>query len=279
MKASNKTAKEINNNTAEEDEDEDADKDCTLDEAEEQEEEAEELEELEEERIVEDSEPPEEITNLKESFSRMTVVGKPTKAPFSMGFSFPCIMHQCVEGGRRRVSIDFLVIGMAKENHRLKIINNGTRLQLGMVIPSFFADENRLQIANEDDTGFNERSHKATAFEEVVNKVTANVDGEEPLLGSPQLVDLALPCQDEIDEWEMQAFNNEDFEWCDLFEAQQHFFLLSVNLVSTIKIAKKKKKGGFRALGSARREVKKDEEEEDDDDDQMEEGDGGDNGK
>ena len=162
------------------------------------------------------------------------------------------------------MAIDFLVMGMAKEDYRLKTINNGNRLQLGVVLPSFFADENRLQITNEDDTGFNKRSHKATALEEVVNKITVDIDGEEPLLGSPQLVDLPVPCEDEIDDWELQAFNNDDSDWNELFGEQQYFFVLSVNLLSN-KISKKKQKGGFRTLGSAKRVVKEREEDEDED--------------
>ena len=60
-----------------------------------------------------------------------------------------------------------------------------------------------------------------------------------------------MTCEDEIDDWEILAFDNEDDDWCSNFETQQHFFILSINLISTIKIAQKKKKGGFRALGRA----------------------------
>ena len=40
-------------------------------------------------------------------------------------------------------------------------------------------------------------------------------------------------------------------------DMQQHFFVLSVNLVSTIKIGKKKKKGAIRWFGSPNKQVQK----------------------
>lgn len=257
MESEAKTKDEVNNVDADEAEEE-QDEDFVPDTA------AEEPEAIQGDDIEEPDQTEGIVEDIVEEFATMTVVcNKPSSAPFSMGFSFPCVMCQRVEGGRRRVSIDFLVIGMGKENHRPKVINNGKRLQLGMVAPSFFADENRLQVANEFGAGFNARTHKATALEEVANKITENVDSEEPLIGCPQQVELPVPCEDEIDDWEMLAFDNDDVEWsCDL-EAQQHFFVLSVNLVSAIKVAKKKKKGGFRALGNARRQINEEEEDED----------------
>lgn len=216
------------------------------------------------------------VNKLTDDLSTMAIVSKPTSAAFGMGFTFPYILYTYIEDGKRRVSVDFLVIGMAKENFRLRVVQGGKALQLVVVIPSFFADENRLQLANEEDQGFNKRSHKATALEEVVHKITENIDGEEPLLGSPQQVSLPVPCEEEIHDWETLAFNNEDMEWSDLFQNQQHFFVLSVDLISTIKISKKKKTGGFRSLGRPSRVVNKEEDEDEDEDgDGMEEDGGG----
>ena len=165
------TSQEINNTSAEAEAEEAKDKDFVEEAEQEQEQEP----ETEETAATTTNSATD---NLTEEFSSMTVVGKPSAALFSRGFSFPYIMYQYVEDGRRRVSIDFLILGMAKENYRPKVVSNGKTLQLGMVIPSFFADENQLQVANEGDAGFNKQSHKATALEEVVNKITEDIDGD-----------------------------------------------------------------------------------------------------
>ena len=150
-----------------------------------------------------------------------------------MAISFPYIQYGFIEGNRRRVCVDFLIYGMSKKDYCLKVINGGKALQLGMVVPSFFTDPNRLQIANEDDTGFNTRTHKATAFQEVVSKLNDALDNEEPLLADPMKVSLLYPCEDEF-EWEVLGFENEDLERNDDMEQQQqHFFILSVDLIST----------------------------------------------
>ena len=90
-------------------------------------------------------------------------------------------------------------------------------------------------------------------------------------------VSLLYPCEDEF-EWEVLGFENEDLEWNESMEHQQHFFILSVDLISTIKVRKQKKKGGFRMLGSPNKQVnkngngqKRNEEEFMEDDEQQEE--------
>jgi hypothetical protein len=255
-KSETKTAKEVNRT---EDPDEDADEDF-VDYSEEDYE-----EDLAEE--VEDCKPaPSEkaefvVEDLDEAFCTMTI-SKPSSSTAitktaSLGFQFPYIMYSYIEDRRHCVSIDFLVIGMGKANFRPKVVQNGKVFQLGMVIPDFLVDTNRLQVANEGDKGFNRRTHKATAFEEIVAKITANHDGEEPLLGEPMKIALPIQCEEEIKDWEILAFDNADVEWCDQMECQQHFFLLSVDLIGTAKIGKEKKKGGFRKLGSPSKVVNK----------------------
>ena len=83
------------------------------------------------------------------------------------------------------------------------------------------------------------------------------VEGDEPIFGSPQLVALPLPCEDDIDEWEILAFDNPDVDWAANMECDQHYFILSIDLISTIKVAKKRAKGGFRKLGSPNKVVEK----------------------
>lgn len=232
------------------DEDEEADDDFVAEDVANEELVLEEEEKLEEKKPAADS-----VDQLSESFCIMSV-SKTTSGPCSMAISFPYIQYGFIEGNRRRVCVDFLIYGMSKKDYRLKVINGGKALQLGMVVPSFFTDPNRLQIANEDDTGFNTRAHKAIVFQEVVSKLNDALDNEEPLLADPMKVSLLYPCEDEF-EWEVLGFENDDLEWNESMEHQQHFFILSVDLISTIKVGKQKKKGGFRMLGSPNKQGNK----------------------
>lgn len=93
VKSGIKTAKEVNN--TEPDEEEEADNDCSLGEEAEETDEAE--EEAEGEPFAEDStleDTDKQTATLKESFSAMTIVSKPSETLFSVGFTFPHIMCQ-----------------------------------------------------------------------------------------------------------------------------------------------------------------------------------------
>jgi hypothetical protein len=91
---------------------------------------------------------------------------------FSMDSRFPFILHDCVSGGRCRVSVDFLIVTVTKDMVRPKMADSGLEPQVAMVVPAFFAEDvDRLMAANVGDSGFTEDNHKATAFKEAAMKL------------------------------------------------------------------------------------------------------------
>jgi hypothetical protein len=91
---------------------------------------------------------------------------------------------------------------------------------------------------------FNENTNKATAFIEVSGKIVSDLTDGEDLVVDPQCVKL-FAVEDEIAEWELQAFENPDEELGDALGAQQYFFVLSVDLIGVAKIKKAKTSGSF----------------------------------
>jgi hypothetical protein len=176
--------------------------------------------------------------------------GAPSSSPFNMNFFSPYIMYTYIEEDVRMVTIDFLVIGQSKSAYRPRVVSDGHGLQLGMVVPNFFAEEARLQTAHYSDTGFNEDTHKATALREIVAKYTDNLDHEEPLMGEPMQIKLPFKVEEEIVKWEVLAFDNSD-EFSAEIGIQQYYFLLTVDLVAVEKVKKEKTAPTFRMLGSA----------------------------
>jgi hypothetical protein len=177
----------------------------------------------------------------------------PSNSRSSQWNFFPFIVYDYISGGRRRVSVDLLVMTVPKDMIRPKMATNGLELHVGMVVPPFFADADRLMAANEGDAGFTEDTHKATAFKDAAIKLHEHhrsFDGEEEIMGTPQCIKLPFKCEENIVDWEVQAFEDDGDELVDSLGAPQFYFVLSVDLVSIIKPREKKKKGGFRVIGS-----------------------------
>lgn len=249
-KAQKKTAKEVNKH---QDQDEDSDEDEDYGEDNEEDDEA-------SFDDIDYSKPSATDTDLNNIFAKMTVT-KPSGgassgaagsgSPFSASFQYPYLKYNYVNDGRRCCTIDFLIINQGKDNFRPKITGDGTVLELGTIVPEFFFEPSRLLIANANDNKFSENTNKATAFQETAAKVTASLGEGEPLLGAPQKIKLDFKVEDEIANWEMQAFENDDEDFAnDCGGVPQMFFVLTVDLIGVEKIKKEKKKGGFRLFGS-----------------------------
>jgi hypothetical protein len=185
----------------------------------------------------------------------MTTVTKapaagPSSSPFNMNFFFPHILYTYIEEDVRMITIDFLVIGQSKSAFRPRVVSDGHVFQLGMVVPNFFAQEDRLQVAHHHDAGFNEDTHKATALREIVAKYTDSLDAEEPLMGEPMQVKLPFKVEEEIEKWELLAFDNSE-EFSTEVGIEQYYFVLTVDLIGVEKVKKEKKAPGFRMLGTS----------------------------
>jgi hypothetical protein len=171
---------------------------------------------------------------------------------FSMDSRFPFIMYDYVSDGRRRVSVDFLVMTVPKDKIRPKMTDTGLELQVGMIVPAFFADARRLMAANTGDAGFTRDTHKATAFKDAALKLHDHHDSfdDDDIIGNPQRIKLPFKCEEQIVDWEVQAFENDDQELTDGLGGSQFYFVLSVDLVSVVKERERRKKGGFRVVSS-----------------------------
>jgi hypothetical protein len=166
---------------------------------------------------------------------------------FSMDSRFPFILHDYVSGGRRRASVDFLIITVTKDMVRPKMADSGLELQVAMVVPAFFADADRLMAANVGDSGFTEDNHKEAAMK--LHDHHESFD-EDDVVGDPQRIKLPFQCEQHIAHWEVQAFENDSAELTDGLGGSQLYFVPSVDLASVVMERKKKEKGGFRVISS-----------------------------
>jgi len=81
---------------------------------------------------------------------------------------------------------------------------------------------------------------------------------EEPILGNPMQIKLPFKCHAEVANWELLAFDNLDREFNQLMgRVQQHFLILSIDLLGIEKTRKNRPTGGM--LGSPDRQVGYDE--------------------
>jgi hypothetical protein len=228
-------------------EEEDSDEDDTKEEEDEDEDKDKEAEEAAGEELANEENKEVEFPEATMKVVTKAPAAGPTSSPFNMSFFAPYILYTYIEDDDRMITIDLLVVGQAQENYRPKVVNDGQVLQLGMVIPSFFANEDRLQTAHYHDNSFNEDTHKATALREVVAKHTD--DAEDPLIGEPMQIKLPFKVVDGIEKCELLAFDNTE-EFSKETGNQQYFFVLTIDLVGVDKVKKEKKAATFRMLGS-----------------------------
>lgn len=191
---------------------------------------------------------------LASNFSKMSLTVK----EFQIDQVLPHLMYSYVEDDRRRVVVDFAIPPTNKKCVKVEMAPGGQVLEVKMAVPSFFLKKGRLMAAHLDKANFTHNTHKATAFDELVTKIRKkhgkdeydDEDGEEELIfGAPMKVKMPFPCEEEIVNWELQAFDMEDEDLLSEIGEMQYAFVLSVELVSVEK-KKKKRKGGFRVVGS-----------------------------
>jgi hypothetical protein len=82
------------------------------------------------------------VEDITSDVSNMSVA-KPQQK-FSMDIQFPFIVYDYVSDDRCHASVDFLLYAVSKEMIPLKMTAIGSELHLDMVIPTFFAETNRL---------------------------------------------------------------------------------------------------------------------------------------
>ena len=195
--------------------------------------------------------------NLSDKLSKMTVSNS---NPFDLQVKFPYLMYTYKEDDRDRVTYDFLVVAQGQQLYRPSVPEGGTELHVGMVLPKFFIDRTRLLDAKAGDQSFTANTHKVTAFTDLVAKVEKSVGIDDDnrdseafeFLAAPMKLKTPFPVEEEILEWEMQAFQSNDEEFTDACAGIQYHFILTVTLQSVVK-KKAKKAGGFRVIASPTR--------------------------
>ena len=139
-----------------------------------------------------------------------------------------------------------------------------------------FPKANRLMRAHGEDT-FTADTHKATAFEviseEVQDKYNLKDDEDAKINSGGQVIKLPFKCDEEIVDWEIQYFGNNDAALVHDLRSKAFYAILTVEVMSVIK-PKKKKRGStrvFTVVGSDTEEEQEEEEEYDEDDEMADE--------
>ena len=150
----------------------------------------------------------------------------------------PLIYSWFDESGRQRLTLDFLVIGLAETDFTPRVTRNGMNLELGFVVPEVFFSPQRLSTAS---GGIVTGSHaKHAAFTKAVHACKASTSYDTPLqvwqrVKLPFKVEgdfVANPEHSNRPGYELVAFPHPNRK---LRSAGQNLFVFTVELVSVIK--------------------------------------------
>ena len=108
-----------------------------------------------------------------------------------------------------------------------------------MVSPKFFFQYDRLKMANMRNVGFNENSHKATAFEQALRDMRRELKVKKggEVSGEDMIIPLPFRCDQHIVRWGLLSFENKDREVMDKHNPDvQMNDILSLTLLSEEKM-------------------------------------------
>jgi hypothetical protein len=164
------------------------------------------------------------------------------------------------ESGRQRLTVEFLVIGLAEEDFSAKVSRNGMGLILKYIVPQVFFNPDRLLTASGGSV--TETHSKYSAFAKAVHAFKSSIpDGYDKPIERRQQVKLPFKVEQEfaIDDnddtnlkgFELHAFPHPNKK---MRNANQFMFVFAVELVSVIKPQSLKKakprKTAFRMVES-----------------------------
>ena len=139
--------------------------------------------------------------------------------------------HYCI--------VDVFVSSMGRDKFTPKVMSGGNKLSIGMVSPKFFFQYDRLKLANILNVGFNENSHKATAFEEALRDMRKELKVKKggEISGEDIIIPLPFRCDQHIVRWGLLSFENKDKEVVDKHNPDvQMNDILSLQLLSEERI-------------------------------------------
>ena len=188
------------------------------------------------------------INELTDRVSAMAIERKKPSAykNWSMDFNFPFMIKTFLHDGRESVTVDLLIPTVYEERVHPRVVSQGTSLAVGVAIPDFFPEEDRVLVA----MGHNNiNSSQAAAHSEVVQQIRKQYNDMPEIIGNPQIIKLPIPCKEQILHWENQLFHG-DAEVSAALGEQQYFSVLRIDLFSTKRPTGRRNRGGMRVVGS-----------------------------
>ena len=225
--------------------------------------EAEEVEEDEEEEDEEEEEeedmPPKRIpsrkaakkaaatiSDLTEAVSSMSIGTTRNTKSWSMEFTFPYMIKTFLHNSRESATVDLLVPTVHEDHIHPRIISGGTALALGVAVPGFFPEEERVLVSAGDD---NINTNQASAHSEVVQEIRKAFNDVPEIIGNPQVITLPFACEEQIVHWETQLFFGDALVSA-ASGSQQYFSVLRIDLFSTKRPTGRRNRGIMRIVGS-----------------------------
>jgi hypothetical protein len=186
------------------------------------------------------------VDDVAESMLNMSISNKGTYKSWSMDFSFPYMIKTFLYDSRECCLIDLLVPTTHEDHVHPRIVSKGTYLAVGVAVPDFFPEEERVLVAAGND---NVNTNQATAHTKVVQNIRKAFNDVTEILGSPQMIKLPFECEEQIVQWENQLFHGDEAVTGALGE-QQYYCVFSIFLHSTKRPAGRRNRGTMRVVGS-----------------------------
>ena len=191
--------------------------------------------------------PKATVESATNSMASMSVSGF---KPYSMAFQSPYMVRSFLHNDRKGCTVEFLVLTVSEDDIRLSVDPGGLVLSLGIVMPEFFPEEERVLVSNMGVAGFDNNTNQYTAHQHVVQAIRREYAAEPEIVGAPQKVKLPFQCELDIAGQEMVLFNGDEEISAGLGGVQQYFSVLKVDLLAVERTTARKSKPAIRIVGS-----------------------------
>ena len=191
---------------------------------------------------------PTTVDSATKSMASMSVSGF---KPYSMNFVSPFMVKSFLHNDRKGVTVEFLVLTVSEESIRLSVDPGGLVLSLGIIVPDFFPEEERLLVSNMGVAGFDSNTNQYTAHQAVVQDIRKEYAAKPEIVGAPQKVKLPFQCELDIVGQELTLFNGDNEISAGLGGIQQYYSVLKVDLLAVERTTQKKSRPAMRVVGSA----------------------------
>ena len=169
---------------------------------------------------VDNSEQYAEVSDLSNNLSNMYLRNSGNSGGvkrYSITKDHTYMIYDFIQERKHYCIVDISVPSMGRDKFTPNVMPGGNRLSIGMVSPKFFFQYDRLKMANMLNVGFNENSHKATAFEQALRDVRRELKVKKggEVSGEDMIIPLPFRCDQHIVRWGLLSFENKDREVMD----------------------------------------------------------------